>query len=118
MADLNPELVLAVLSIEDRDTVERWLAVLGLPPESWPAVPPLATLLPLLAALILSVDMPEMSATDALRESAELLGVEDDADRDSSHHPGDRFARTLRRWIESADARRGQSDRARSHDAA
>jgi hypothetical protein len=96
--------------------VRRWLDELGFAPEDWPKLPPFRTLLPMLAALRLSAEMGELSTTDAIRLAAEELGVEDDPDRNSSHHPADGIPHTLRRWQRAVEAR-GQNVRADDCDA-
>lgn len=117
MPDFNPSAVLTELGPEEEAAVVSMLETLGLEPEDWPAVPPLATLLPLVAVLRASEGV-EGSTTDAIRAAAEALGVPDDDDRDSAHHPGDRYSRTLRRWHRRAEEARGQNDRPPSEDAA
>jgi hypothetical protein len=100
--DPDPELVLAVLDDGERQVVAGWVDALGL--DSWTQVPPLRTLLPLVAALRLASDMDDLPFGDALAAACEAIGMEDDSEFPT--RPSDSLARTLRRWIGT-----GQVDR-------
>jgi hypothetical protein len=91
----DPALVLAMLDERDRETVARWTESLGL--DGWDECPPLATLLPILAALRLAAMTPDIGRQAAFREAAASLGAEDYAARDT--FAGDSLLRTLHRWL-------------------
>jgi hypothetical protein len=93
----DPELCLAVLEPHDRATVIRWARIVGL---EWSDVPPLRAVVEMVSVLLLSGDMPGLSAGDAVRASAEALGLADDDER--ATHPADRYSRTLLNWQKRA----------------
>jgi hypothetical protein len=92
----DPEACLAVLEPHDRATVARWAEILGL---RWSEIPPLRQLVEMVGVLLLSSDM-DLSAGDAVRASAEALGLADDDER--ATHPADRYSRTLLNWQKRA----------------
>ena len=98
-------LALATLPPADRETVLRWLEMLGLEPGELEACPPLRQLVLMVAALILTTDMPELSIEARFLEAGAALG---------DPTIGDSIARRLRAW--RADA--GRFVRDRSQDAA
>lgn len=100
LADADAAIVWATLPAELRDAIDGALESLALPAGSYYAVPGLRDFLNLVAAMRLAADMPELGAGDALSEALELLGIEDDCDRNA--RPADSVLRTLRRWRESA----------------
>jgi hypothetical protein len=101
----DPRLCFACLEPHDRATVRRWAEILGL---RWYDVPPLLQVVEMVGVLLLSADM-DLPAGDAVRASAEALGLADDPAR--STHPGDRFARTLGNWHRAAGGKSFQPRR-------
>lgn len=93
-------LCLAALLPEDRATIARWAEILGL---EWFEVRPLLQLVETLAVVLRSADL-DLPAGDAVRASAELLGLQDDAALAS--HPADRYGRNLANWHKRASARK------------
>jgi hypothetical protein len=73
------DLALAALSGEDRATVYRWLDVLGMEPDDLPCVPPLQTLVLMVAAVGLAARMREagLGREAAFREACATLDVGD-----------------------------------------
>ncbi len=94
----DPRLCFACLEPHDRATVIRWARIVGL---EWSDVPPLRAVVEMVSVLLLSGDMPGLSAGDAVRASAEALGLADDDER--ATHPADRYSRTLLNWQKRAN---------------
>ena len=105
MADIDPELVLAVLSIEDRAAVERWCVCLGIGRDGWALVPAFRSVIELLAILTtadrLREEKPELSVSAAFYKAADDLGFEDD-DQGRATHPAATPDRRLRNWLRRA----------------
>jgi hypothetical protein len=92
-------LVLAALPPDDREAVERWLAVLGLEPEELGAAPALRQLVSMLAVLYVRAGMGgDLSRDASFQEAAGVLGLN-----------GSSLQRTWHRWQERA-ARQFVSD--------
>ena len=70
-------LALAVLPAADRETVARWLYLLGMEQVELDAVPPLRLLVGMIASLTLAAQMPELGREAAFREAAATLGQGD-----------------------------------------
>lgn len=81
------------------DVIDGWVEMLGV--DHWTDIPPLRTLLPILAIQRDAANLPDGdSVGDRWRAAAEYIGLDDDPYR--STHPADGFARTLRNWIADA----------------
>ena len=115
MADTDPELILGVLSIEDRDTIVRWSRTLGLGRTGWTLAPAFLSVVELLAIVTaadrLREEKPGLSDSAAFYEAAELVGLEDDPDRKT--HPAETPARRLRDWLSRAWPDTGENLRSR-----
>lgn len=116
--DLDPRLVLAELSETERRVFEGVALELGFEPDDVLLLPPLRSVVELLAVGRMATRVPgTYSVTDRRRIAAESLGLEDDPERDSPHHPADSQARLLHRWHERIEAA-GQNVRPSEEDAA
>ncbi|MFN0177176.1 MAG: hypothetical protein ACKVZ0_00115 [Gemmatimonadales bacterium] len=91
------DLILGSLPLADRLFIASVCDRVGIPPEAWPAIPGLATIATALAMLGLAGDGdPRRSATNRLRDAAEILELEDDCDQATDPSAG--VGRLLRNW--------------------
>ena len=88
------EAVFAALDPVERRVVAAWLEVLDLPVDAWPSVPPLRTLLPLVAAYRIAQGI-EGTRGDALRDATREIGMEDSG---RGCHPAESLERQARFW--------------------
>ena len=114
MADLDPDLVWETQRAETRAVFTRLLESWGFGATDWPYIPPMRQILELAAMMEFRADMPELPERRALREAAEVLGMEDDDDRDSEYHPADRCQHAVRDWKRDVKKARRNSPRAPS----
>jgi hypothetical protein len=86
--------VFAALDPVEREVVVGWLETLDLPVDAWHHVPPLRTLLPMVAAYRIAKGTPGTRA-DALRDATRDLGMEDTG---RGCHPAESIERLGRFW--------------------
>jgi hypothetical protein len=100
-SDADAAVVWATLPAALRDALDEAQAAMGMPQGSALVVPALRTYMVIYAAHLLAAQMTELSASDAFAAALEMLGVEDDSDRNT--RPSDSVARTLRGWRRAAE---------------